>query len=175
MTEPFTGEVRIFGGNFPPSGWAFCNGQLLPISEYEALFILIGTTYGGDGQSTFALPNLTSRIPVSQGSQFVMGQLAGQESVALSSQQLPSHTHAVQASDAPASSTSPVGNVWATWGDAPYSAGAPNVAMDPTGVAVSGAGQPHENRAPALGLSFIIALDGIFPSQGRPAKEENDG
>src|SRR3954453_17499005 len=101
MSEPYIGEVRIFGGNFPPQGWAFCNGALLPISQYDALFNLIGTTYGGDGQETFALPNLTSRIPVGQGNGSgvgcIMGQMAGQESVTLSSQQLPSHNHPAQA------------------------------------------------------------------------------
>lgn len=172
MAEPYLGEVRIFGGNFAPQGWAFCDGQLLAISQNDALFTLIGTTYGGDGQTTFGLPNLISRTPVSQGSSFVMGQLGGQETVTLTAPELPSHTHAVHASDASASSTDPVGNLWASWADTPYSTSPPSTTMDPAGVAPSGGGAPHENRPPALGLSFIIALEGIFPSRNSVAKEQ---
>lgn len=165
MSDPFIGEVRMFGGTFPPVNWAFCNGQLLPISQYDALFALLGTTYGGDGQNTFGLPNLISRMPVGTGSTHVLGQSAGEENVTLTSGQLPLHTHQVNASDNAATDTSPAGNVWANWAEAQYSSGPPNTAMDPSGVSAAGQSLPHNNRAPYLGVSFIIALFGIFPSQ----------
>jgi len=167
MSEPFVGEVRIFGGNWAPSGWLFCNGQLLAISENDALFSLIGTTYGGDGQNTFAVPNLACRIPVGYGSlarTWNLGEQGGEETVTLTAAQLPAHTHAVRASDAAATSTTPAGNVWATWGDAPYATGSPNVTMSPGTVSATGSGQPHLNSVPSLGLSFIISLFGIYPS-----------
>lgn len=167
MSQPYVGEVRIFGGNFAPAGWAFCNGQLMPISENEALFYLIGTTYGGDGESTFALPDLACRVPLgtTSGQGWILGQMGGQESVTLTTQQMPSHTHAVLASDAPATSTDPSQKVWASWADSPYSTAPTSVGMEPTSLTASGGNQPHENRGPALGLSFIISLFGIYPSQ----------
>ncbi len=168
MGQPYVGEVRIFGGNFAPSGWAFCNGQLLPISENDALFNLIGTTYGGDGENTFAVPDLRGRIPLSfgdgAGAGWQLGQIGGTETVTLTSQQMPVHTHPVLAADAAASSTTPTGNVWATWADSPYNTAAPNALMDPSATSVVGGNQPHENHVPSLGLSFIISLYGIFPS-----------
>jgi microcystin-dependent protein len=164
VAEPYVGEIRIFGGTFPPVNWAFCNGQLLPISEYETLFTLLGTTYGGDGETTFALPNLISRMPVGAGPNSVIGALAGTESVALTTANLPAHTHAARANDTAATSTSPAGNVWAAWGDSPYTTDSAHAAMDVAGVAAVGQGLPHNNRAPYLGLSFIIAFSGIFPS-----------
>jgi microcystin-dependent protein len=165
MSSPFVGEIRLFAGNFAPQGWAFCNGQLMSIADSEVLFNLIGTTYGGDGVETFALPNLASRIPFADGGLGVIGQLGGAESVTLLNSQLPAHTHAVQASNQPATSTTPAGNVWSTWGDQPFVQDAPNTTMDPAAVSVGGGGQPHENRPPFVALTFIISLFGIFPSQ----------
>jgi microcystin-dependent protein len=168
MSQPYVGEVRIFGGNWAPSGWAFCNGQLLSIAENDTLFYLIGTTYGGDGETTFALPDLKCRIPLSYGTgsgvDWQLGEMGGQETVTLLGAQLPVHSHPVLASSSPATSTSPAGRVWGTWADSPYSSAAPNANLDPGGVSHAGNFQPHENRAPALGLSFIISLYGIFPS-----------
>jgi microcystin-dependent protein len=165
MTTPFVGEVRMFAGNFAPQGWAFCNGQTMSISQNTALFTLIGTTYGGDGVTTFNLPNLGSRIPFGDDGTRPIGTSAGEESVALTTLQMPSHAHPVGASGDAASQTTPAGNVAATWGDTPYSTQAPNTSMDPAGVSATGGGQPHENRPPFLALTFIIALQGIFPSQ----------
>jgi microcystin-dependent protein len=165
MSSPFVGEIRLFAGNFAPQGWAFCNGALMSIAENEVLFDLIGTTYGGDGQTTYALPNLASRIPFADGGVGVIGELGGVESVTLLGNQIPAHTHPVQASNQPATATTPAGNVWATWGDQPYVADAPNTAMDLGAISVVGGNQPHENRAPFLAVTFIISLFGIFPSQ----------
>jgi microcystin-dependent protein len=170
VATPFIGEIRIFAGNFAPVGWAFCAGQTMAITENEELFTLIGTTYGGDGENTFNLPNLSGRIPLHQGRAtsgdvFTIGQLAGEENVTLTQQQLPSHNHTAQASGAAATVTSPSGNVWAEWGDAPYVAGDPAVSMDPQGISAAGNTQPHDNMPPYLALSYIIALEGIFPSQ----------
>ncbi|MCW2765667.1 MAG: hypothetical protein JWO11_1626 [Nocardioides sp.] len=165
MTDAYLGEIRMFGGTYAPMGWAFCDGQLLAIAANEALYTLLGTTYGGDGQTTFGLPNLGSRMPIGPSPSHPHGEVGGQESVTLTVAQLPVHTHDVRAVDGPASSTVPAGNLWATWADTPYSTDAPSVAMDPTGVSVAGSGLPHDNRAPYLGVSFIIAVEGIFPSQ----------
>jgi microcystin-dependent protein len=167
MSSPFLGEVRMFGGNFAPVGWAFCNGQVLAISQNDALFALIGTTYGGDGVTTFALPNLISRTPISFATNdtHVQGQSAGEETVTLTQAQLPAHSHPVNASDNAATATSPAGNVWASWSEGQYSTAAPNTSMDASGLSVAGQSLPHDNRPPYLGLSFIIALEGIFPSR----------
>jgi microcystin-dependent protein len=159
----------MFAGNFAPLGWEFCNGQLLAISENSALFTLIGTTYGGDGQNTFGLPDLQGRLPFHQGTgqgpAMIEGQRGGEEAVALNKQQIPSHTHTVQASTAAGSSTSPVGNIWAGSGVTSYSSSAPNAQMDPAVVGSAGGSLAHENLPPFLALSFIIALEGIFPSR----------
>jgi microcystin-dependent protein len=165
MTTPFVGEVRMFAGTFAPQGWAFCNGQTMSIAQNPTLFTLIGTTYGGDGVNTFNLPNLGSRLPFGGDGSRPVGTSAGEESVMLTTQQIPAHEHPVQASGDAASQTSPAGNTWASWGDTPYSGGSPNTSMDPVAVASTGGGQPHENRPPFLALTFIIALQGIFPSQ----------
>jgi microcystin-dependent protein len=164
MSTQYVGEIRMFGGNFAPAGWAFCNGQLLPISQNAVLYTVIGTTYGGDGQETFGLPNLLSRIPFHQGPALPLGQIAGAESVTLNRNELPSHSHAAQAFNGAASSSEPAGNVWAEWGDAPYAAGPPDVPMDASAISSVGNGLPHENRPPFMALTFIIALDGIYPS-----------
>jgi microcystin-dependent protein len=167
MAQPYVGEVRMFAGNFAPAGWMFCDGQLLPISEYETLFNLIGTTYGGDGQSTFALPDLRGRIPIHHGSGFTLAESGGVESITLTTSQIPAHNHTVLASNSSGSGTSPSGSVLArnasvdgystdtSGGLSPLNAGA----ILPTGGA-----QPHDNMAPFLCVSFIISLFGIFPS-----------
>jgi microcystin-dependent protein len=169
MADPFIGEIRMFGGNFAPAGWAFCDGQLMPISENDALFNLIGTTYGGDGQETFALPNLAGRFPLHQGSGFVIGELTGTETVTLSVQQIPSHEHVLLATNDPASSASPGSNVLASLPAAgtqsAYSSKTPTGTLDPGAMTIVGGSQPHDNMQPFLAVSFIISLFGIFPSQ----------
>jgi microcystin-dependent protein len=165
MSSPFIGEIRMFAGNFAPVGWAFCNGALIPISENDALFNLIGTTYGGDGQTTFALPNLQSRLPVHVGPGFALGQTAGVEQVTLSTNQIPAHTHVPQGSSLGATSSNPANNVWAAWNSKQYSDQAPDSAMDPGAIGPTGGSQPHDNMVPFLTINFIISLFGIFPSQ----------
>ncbi|HUK87729.1 MAG TPA: tail fiber protein [Terriglobales bacterium] len=172
MSSPYVGEIRMFAGNFAPAGWAFCQGQVLPISENDVLFNLIGTTYGGDGQETFALPNLQSRVPIHQGTlsgsgqNFVIGQSAGEESVTLTTSQIPGHTHAPQANSNAASADGPGGNVWALSTTLnPYSSAAPSVAMAPNLLGASGGSQPHDNMLPFLVINFILSLFGVFPSQ----------
>jgi microcystin-dependent protein len=170
-SQPFVGEIAIFAGNFAPYGWMFCHGQLLPISEYETLFQLIGTTYGGDGESTFALPNLQSRVPVHQGANggntYVIGEQGGVESVTLTPSQMPSHTHPVGASTAPGTSASPIGNVPADSGSgsAQYTQSTASLVKQPTQpLGVVGGSQPHENMQPYLVVNYIISLYGTFPS-----------
>jgi len=171
MSQPFVGEIRIFAGNFAPVGWAFCDGSLLAISENEVLFQLIGTTYGGDGQSTFALPDLRSRAPIHQGtaagSNYVMGQLAGVESVTLTTNQIPAHSHvpqaAIGASGNPANS--PANNVWSGWTGGQFTTQAPGVSLSAAAVGSAGGSQPHDNMPPFLVINFIISLYGIFPTQ----------
>lgn len=163
MSQPFIGEIRMFGGNFAPSGWAFCNGQLLSIAENSALFNLIGTTYGGDGQSTFALPNLQCRVPVHQGSGYIIGQLAGEENHTLTTGEMPAHTHAVGAKNQ-ATTSAVGGGVYAGNGLAAYKA-ATGATMNAATVKVNSGSQPHSNLMPFQAVSFIIALLGIYPSQ----------
>ncbi len=169
MGTSYVGEIRMFGGNFAPVGWAFCQGQLLPISENDALFQLIGTTYGGDGQSTFALPNLQSRVPVhvgtGGGSSYVLGQSGGVESVTLTVNQIPAHHHAPLASTGAGPQSSPAGNVWANSTNLPYSTNAPAAALAPNAVQAAGGSQPHDNMIPYLVVNFIISLFGVFPTQ----------
>jgi microcystin-dependent protein len=155
------------GWNFAPVGWMLCQGQLLPISEYEALFTLIGTTYGGDGQTTFALPDLRSRVPLHPGSGFIMGQLGGEEQLTLTSNQVPGHSHAFIASTSPGAQRDPTGNVPATIvAGSAYVQNAATAALAPQSISGTPAGgQPHDNVQPFLGLTFIISLYGIFPSQ----------
>ncbi len=163
MSEPFVGEIRMFGGNFAPVGWALCNGALMAISQYEVLFQLIGTTYGGDGQNTFALPDLRGRLPVHQGSGFVIGQLAGNETVTLTTNQMPAHTHTVVARTS-ATAGSPSGNVYGGNTDSIYTP-TPSAPMNAGVIGVAGGSQPHDNMMPYLAVNFIISLEGIFPSQ----------
>jgi microcystin-dependent protein len=167
MAQPYVGEIRIFAGNFAPAGWMFCEGQLLPISEYETLFNLIGTTYGGDGQETFGLPDLRGRIPIHQGNGFILAETGGVEEVTLSTSQIPSHSHALLGSTATGSQPNPGGNVLATnpGNVALYIERAPNVALSPTAIGPVGGSQPHTNFQPYLCVDFIISLFGIFPSQ----------
>ena len=163
MSTPYIGEIRMFGGNFAPVGWLFCQGQLLPIYQYDTLFNLIGTTYGGDGQSTFALPNLASRLPMHQGSGFVLGQMAGVETVTLNRNQLPVHTHQPVGA-AVAQGQSPGNSYWASNTNLPYSVATPAAAMAPNALSPAGGNQPHENMSPYLAINFIIATEGIYPS-----------
>jgi microcystin-dependent protein len=174
MQDPFLGEIALVSFGFAPVGWALCNGQIMQISQNTALFSLIGTTYGGDGVRTFALPNLQSRVPLHFGqgtglSSYVLGQALGFETVALQGAQMPAHTHSYtpQATTATGSSPSPAGALWASSGslDNIYQKGASNTAMAPQATGPTGGSQPHENRQPLLALNFIIALQGIFPSR----------
>jgi len=168
VTTPYVGEIRMFAGNFAPAGWMFCEGQFLPISEYETLFNLIGTTYGGDGQSTFALPDLRGRLPIHQGSGYTLAQQAGVETVTLTTQQIPAHSHPLLATASLASSTSPSNQVLAQTQAStvtPYGTDNPLVALSTNGIGQTGGSQPHDNFQPYLCISFIISLFGIYPSQ----------
>src|SRR5262245_14526241 len=165
MSSPFIGEIRMFAGNFAPVGWAFCNGALIPISENDALFSLIGTTYGGDGQQTFALPNLQSRVPVHVGPGFALGQTGGAETVTLATSQIPAHSHVPQAFGAQGSNSSPAGMVWAQSSLNSYDTNAPSVAMNAAACGSAGGSQPHDNMIPFLAINFLLSLFGVFPSQ----------
>lgn len=166
MSDPYIGEIRMFAGDFAPNGWLFCDGSLLSISDYDTLFNLIGTTYGGDGQTTFAIPDLASRVPVHTGSGYPLSQSGGVESVLLTTQQLPMHTHPALAANSPGTQTTPSGAFWASWGDGQYSSGAGTAAsMSPAAFTPAGGSQPHENMPPFLAVNFIISLFGIYPSQ----------
>ena len=166
MAQPYVGEIRMFAGNFAPAGWMFCEGQLLPISEYETLFNLIGTTYGGDGQSTFALPDLRGRVPLHFGNGFTLAETGGVETVTLTVSQIPAHTHPFLASTNNATKTAAADNVAATTPNyTPYIAQNANSAMNAQSVTSTGGSQPHDNFQPYLCVDFIISLFGIFPSQ----------
>jgi microcystin-dependent protein len=171
VSQPYVGELRMFGGNFAPAGWAFCNGQLVPISQNETLFQVIGTTYGGDGQNTFGLPDLRGRRPVHQGlslngTSYPIGQAGGVETVTLTLNQVPVHTHAPQAVAEAGSLSAPAGATWAQWSNNPYAlSGSPTVQMAGNALGATGGGQPHDNLPPYLAVSYIISLFGIFPSQ----------
>lgn len=170
MPEPFVGEIRMFGGNFPPAGWMFCQGQSLPISENEVLFNLIGTTYGGDGQETFNLPDLQGRVPIHagtlSGTTFQLGEKAGTESVTLTQQQTPVHTHPMLASANTATGLSPDGAMTGESNSVTlYRVGTANAPFNVQAVTSQGGSQPHENRQPFLAISFIISLFGVFPQQ----------
>ncbi len=178
MTQPYVGEIRLFGGNFPPVGWAMCDGQLVSIAQYDVLYNLIGTTYGGDGVNTFGMPDLRGRVPTHQGAKsgqtYVMGQKTGFETVTLIAQQLPQHTHPISVATAagtvgvPTASTmlsnpGPAGTPLPAY--TPYSAANEQVALTAASTTPAGGNLPHENRQPYLGVNFIIATAGIFPSQ----------
>jgi microcystin-dependent protein len=165
VAQPYVGEIRMFGGNFAPAGWMFCEGQLLPISENETLFQLIGTTYGGDGQSTFGLPDLRGRLPLHQGNGFILAETGGAEEITLTVQQIPSHGHpfigaAVQGNQTSAGGALPANSITIT----PYLNTPPDADMKAGTVRTIGGSQPHDNRQPYLCVDFIISLFGIFPS-----------
>jgi microcystin-dependent protein len=164
MAQPYVGEIRMFAGNFAPAGWMMCEGQLLPISENETLFQLIGTTYGGDGQETFQLPDMRGRLPLHQGNGFVLAETGGAEEITLTMSQIPAHTHPLGAA-ASATGTSPSGAVpAAVTAGARYYVGAPGAPVSMGTSSLVGGSQPHTNFAPYLCLNFIISLFGIFPS-----------
>ena len=166
MAQPYVGEIRMFAGNFAPAGWMFCEGQLLPISEYETLFNLIGTTYGGDGQSTFALPDLRGRLPLHQGNGFTLAETGGAEQITLSVSQIPAHSHPLLASASPGTATTPQNSVLAkTTTGFLYINENPTDNMATTAILSIGGSQPHDNFQPYLCVDFIISLFGIFPSQ----------
>jgi microcystin-dependent protein len=170
MSSPFIGEIRMFGGNFAPAGWAFCSGQLMPISENDALFALIGTTYGGDGQETFGLPDLQGRLPMHMGTGAglttrVIGESGGVETVTLTVNQIPVHSHAPLAVSGNGNQATPQNGVWAGVTTSIYTTNPPTIAFNATLGGNTGGSQPHENLMPFLAVSFIISLFGIFPSQ----------
>jgi microcystin-dependent protein len=168
MAQPYVGEIRMFAGNFAPAGWMLCDGQLLPISENETLFNLIGTTYGGDGESTFALPDLRGRVPIHQGSGFVLAETGGVETVTLTVSQIPAHRHPLLGSAGNATTTSPAGNVPGTIPEVTvfgYGTDNPPVTLAPQSIGSVGGSQPHSNLQPYLCVNFIVSLFGIFPSQ----------
>jgi microcystin-dependent protein len=165
MAQPYVGEIRMFAGNFAPAGWMFCEGQLLPISENETLFQLIGTTYGGDGQSTFALPDLRGRLPLHFGNGFVLAETGGAEEITLTVQQIPAHSHPLLATASNAATANAGGKLLAqTPTYTPYIASPPNVALSTNSMGSTGGSQPHTNFQPYLCVDFIISLYGIFPS-----------
>jgi microcystin-dependent protein len=167
MPEPFLSELKIVSFNFAPQGWAFCNGQLLPINQNQALFALLGTTYGGNGQTNFALPDLRGRVPIHFGNGHTLGEKAGTESVTVNIQQMPTHIHVARASANDANTNIPDNTVLLA-GSAPndlYTGAAALTALTPSTITNVGGSQPHENRQPFLTLNYIIALQGIFPSQ----------
>lgn len=169
MANEYVGEIRIFAGNFAPAGWMFCDGQLLAISEFDTLFNLIGTTYGGDGQNTFALPDLRGRVPVHfgtlSGSTYQLSENGGVETVTLSQTQIPSHQHTPTASSSAGDQPSPNNTIWAQSSLNQYSVAAVSLPMAAGVVGSTGGSQPHENLPPYLAVNFIISLFGIFPSQ----------
>ncbi|MBD0381960.1 phage tail protein [Paenibacillus sedimenti] len=170
MSNPYVGEIRMFAGNFAPQGWAFCHGQLLAIAENDALFSLIGTTYGGNGQTTFALPDLRGRVPVHMGrsphsgNTYTLGQEGGVETVTLILQQMPAHSHPVRAHSENGMGGNPKDGVWASSSLQPYSTDTPDGAMNAQAITSTGGNQPHDNMMPYVCVSYIISLYGILPS-----------
>lgn len=173
--ESFIGDIRLFAGTFAPRGWLLCNGALLSISQYDTLFALIGTTYGGDGQTTFAVPDLRGRVPVGQGTGLgltprVMGQVYGSENVTLLTSQMPQHTHTLNATTAAATSAQPGGRLFAqtsadkVYGPPPATGPLPQT-MAGNAVSVAGGSQPHTNIMPSMAINYIMAFEGVFPSR----------
>jgi microcystin-dependent protein len=164
MSEPFLSEIKLVSFNFPPKGWALCNGQFLPINQNQALFALLGTTYGGNGQTTFALPNLRGRVPIHMGNGHTLGETAGSTSVTVNIQQLPTHMHGLNSSPVNANIPTGGGNYFGVANNA-YTTPASLQTLSPATVTSVGGSQPHNNMMPYLVLNFIIALQGIFPSR----------
>ncbi len=164
MAQPYVGEIRMFAGNFAPAGWMFCEGQLLPISENETLFQLIGTTYGGDGESTFALPDLRGRIPIHQGNGFILAETGGAEEITLTVNQIPAHSHPLLANNANATTNTPTANALSIAQGDVYTTGFTPINMNANTIGSTGGSQPHSNLQPFLCVNFIISLFGIFPS-----------
>jgi|SRR6266508_4367542 len=171
MGTPYLSEIRIFSFNFAPKGWAQCNGQLMPINQNQALFSLLGTTYGGNGQTTFALPDLRGRAPFHMGNGMIEGQSAGEEAHTLNTSEMPAHTHpltgnnAVVGANLNATVATPTSNYWANSGKNVFATGQPNSSMSPATTTNTGGSQPHENRSPFLVLNYCICLSGAFPSR----------
>jgi microcystin-dependent protein len=170
MATPFLGEIRMVGFGFAPSGWASCNGQSMPINQNQALFSVLGTTFGGNGVTTFNLPDLRGRVPIEAGTQgntptYTWGGSGGEEQHTLATAEMPGHTHRAVASSAPAASPTPSANYWATGSQQLYVGSPLNTPLAPTAIANSGSNQPHENRSPYTVINFIIALKGIFPTR----------
>lgn len=164
--EPFIGEIRMFTGNYAPRGWAFCDGQLLSIHGNEVLYSLLGTRYGGDGNTTFALPDLRGRVPMHESSTYPSGTAGGDEKVALTQDQLPAHTHAANTATAVSGQPTPANQYWASGGGSVYSADrSALVKMSAAAVAPVGVGQSHANMMPFLTISYIICLSGIYPTR----------
>ena len=164
MSQPFMAEIKIISWNYAPKGWAFCNGQLLPINQNQALFSILGTTYGGDGRVNFGLPDFRGRIPIHVGQGWLLGQAAGKESHTLNSSEMPAHNHLVGASNSPGNLNVPTGNIFAASNVAVFHTQATSTLI-PSEITNVGGSQPHENLQPYLVLNFIIALQGIFPSR----------
>ena len=167
MSEPFLSEIKIVSFNFPPKGWAFANGQLLPINQNQALFSLMGTTYGGNGQTNFQLPNLQGKVAIHQGNGFTLGQQGGEQAVTLQTNQMPAHRHTAQANNSLSGTLqkSPVAGTWAPGSADQIYSGTGGSTMNSAAFANAGGSQPHNNLMPYLTLNFVIALQGIFPSQ----------
>ncbi|GAA3537540.1 phage tail protein [Nocardioides daeguensis] len=165
MAEPYLAEIRLMSFVFPPKGWALCNGQFLPINQNQALFSLLGTTYGGNGQTNFALPDLRGRVPIHEGAGFVLGERGGQEAHTLTQPELPIHTHPVAVSATATGGTASPNGAFLGGGNNAYRAGPGSTTFHPGSVTSVGGNQAHENRQPFLTLSFCIALQGIYPSQ----------
>ena len=165
MAEPFLSEIRIMSFNFAPKGWALCNGQFLPINQNQALFALLGTTYGGNGQTTFALPDLRGRIPMHMGNNHQRGERGGEQAHTLTLAEMPAHNHQPFASNVQGDLLEPGGNFWGANSRRPYSSLGPNTTLNPASCTNVGGSQAHLNMQPYLGLNFCIALQGIFPSQ----------
>ncbi len=164
MASPFLSEIRIMSFGFPPKGWALCNGQLLPINQNQALFSLLGTTYGGDGRTNFALPNLQGNVPMHMGNGHVLGELGGEQAHTLAISEIPTHSHTAQGNSATANTSNPNGNFSGNAGKTNFNS-APNTTLAPQAISNVGGSQAHLNMAPFLTLNFCIALQGIFPSQ----------
>lgn len=166
MSEPFVGEIRMFGFTYPPRGWALCNGQIMSINQNQALFALLGTTYGGNGTTTFALPDLRGRVPLHTGNGVSLGQSAGEESHTLTQAEMPQHTHQMAGSSAAPNQKNVEGQIWAAdTATMPFHAGPPSTTMNAASMGAAGGGQAHSNMQPYLTVNFCIALQGIFPSR----------